>query len=1504
MTIGRHDGHAYLAAMEREAGVAGRMLGWGVLEGRVPPLWEIRPTEFPLAGEVLDRATGVIVHSRYVETRAREHGYDGPLWRIPHPGVAGARRRAGAIEGAPLFGCFGHLNESKRIPQLLRAFAEFRAHASRPRGCCSSAPRRPASTSQGRLERLGLDDRGRDPRAVRRGGAALGAHVGLRRRASCCARRRWARRRGARSARSRSASRSSSATSAGSRSCPTRSRSRCRSAATRRSTALVAALDAARGARRRRAHGRGGARVRPRGARSRPRRRASTSPRSSRRPGRRRSRRRSLARRRGGRGGHRRRAGAPRAASSRSSGSSSPNGHVPVSDTRTGPLRQLADVGLARVALRRRRRVQLALALRVVSPWIMVDELVYSDMARSFADTGHFLHPRRARELRLRLSVAALARLQALRLDDRRLPVGARPQRARDVLGRLPDVSARAPRRAARLRARGRCARRRDPADRSTSATLMTENAFYPVFMWLAYALVRALERPTLRSGRSSCSRSARSRSSPARRPSRSSPPSLTAPLVLAWIERGRPRRLSAWKPLYGIVAARRRCSSSIVEVARGRSPVADPRRLQRHDDRARRITSGRRCAGSSTTSPRSTSRSSCCRSLRSSCSSRTRVISTGRCARSARRRRRSPCGSRSRSASSRRTWSQRIEERNLFYVAPLFLIALLRVDRARPAAPAARDRRGRRRRRRAARRRSRSSALMNINAQSDTPFLQPWWYLGDRVAGLGNVALLAVLASRRARRGVPLAAAPLCAGAARLVALGFLAHLDPARSCGCTRFPRLSAAAYSTGDRRAARAGSTARSAATRTSTLVYSGDNPYRGWENEFWNRSIRHVYDLGAPALVAGPSEPASRSSSRPGSCSIRRRSPSHVRYVLADPRVADRRDARRRGSGHADGGLSRRRAACARRPRSAAGTATPGPGRASSGRGTRAPAGSCACRCTATRSSSPASTQRIAVSGSTTPVRRAPAADGDRDDRRSRCSRAPASAASLRRSRRARRAAERPADARHPRLRLRVRTGRRVRIVVDVSPLSHPRTGVGNYIRGSLLGLAEAGGARRRRVRAGEPRGKREIEAALDGIAVERALPVVPAAHALRTAWSRLGRPAGERVVGELRRLHFSDWMYPPQRRGPALDDDPRPRAAAPSRSGCTPRTRRMHGAKYEHAARTCDVVIVNSRFTGDDVAETLGVPRERIHVAYPGVERGVHAGRRARGARPAVRAHGRDARAPQEPRDADRGARAARRRSSRSRSPAPPAGGAAGARRRRNRPARLHAAGASCRACTAARASSSTRRSSRGSGCRSSRRWRAACPVVASSHPSLDEACGDAAVRADPRDPDAIAGGDRRCARAARRARAARASRTRARSPGSRTGGRISRRGRPRDEGRDRHDAAAADAARDGALHPQPPRAARRARAGRVRRPGPGVGARARAVVVPVPALARSRGADVLHCPTYYGPLRPRVPTRRHGARPRGAPAPARRFRAWTRAYVPRAVPRVLRAARA
>src|SRR5207302_707161 len=50
----------------------------------------------------------------------------------------------------------------------------------------------------------------------------------------------------------------------------------------------------------------------------------------------------------------------------------------------------------------------------------------------------------------------------------------------------------------------------------------------------------------------------------------------LTAPLVLAWIERGRPGRLSAFAPLCGIVGAAAVVVIA-VEIARGRSPAASP---------------------------------------------------------------------------------------------------------------------------------------------------------------------------------------------------------------------------------------------------------------------------------------------------------------------------------------------------------------------------------------------------------------------------------------------------------------------------------------------------------------------------------------------------------------------------------------------------------------------------------------------------------------------------------------------------------------------------------------------------------------------------------------------------------------------------------------------------------------------------------------------------------------------------------------------------------------
>jgi glycosyltransferase involved in cell wall biosynthesis len=177
---------------------------------------------------------------------------------------------------------------------------------------------------------------------------------------------------------------------------------------------------------------------------------------------------------------------------------------------------------------------------------------------------------------------------------------------------------------------------------------------------------------------------------------------------------------------------------------------------------------------------------------------------------------------------------------------------------------------------------------------------------------------------------------------------------------------------------------------------------------------------------------------------------------------------------------------------------------------------------------------------------------------------------------------------------------------VRILFDVSPLSHERTGIGNYILGSLGGVVAA-------ARPGDEvvpfaptsrRGTRAIPEALAGLDVRPRLVFLPKSHYWRTAWSRLRRPPVETFLGRADVLHYSDWMYPPQRHGvrSTMIHD-----LVPLRfpQWVTPRTYRMHGRKLRDVA-TCDAVFVNSSFTGRDVVELLGVDPARVHVAHPGI----------------------------------------------------------------------------------------------------------------------------------------------------------------------------------------------------------------------------------------------------------------------------------------------------------
>jgi glycosyltransferase involved in cell wall biosynthesis len=177
---------------------------------------------------------------------------------------------------------------------------------------------------------------------------------------------------------------------------------------------------------------------------------------------------------------------------------------------------------------------------------------------------------------------------------------------------------------------------------------------------------------------------------------------------------------------------------------------------------------------------------------------------------------------------------------------------------------------------------------------------------------------------------------------------------------------------------------------------------------------------------------------------------------------------------------------------------------------------------------------------------------------------------------------------------------------VRIAYDVTPLSHPRTGVGNYILGALKGMLEDGGGHE--LVAFGPvsiRGRKLLDDTLAGLEVERRIVTVPFAHATRRAWGALGHPLAERFVGDFDVLHFTDWMRPPQRAGrrATMIHDLGP-LHFPDR--LHPRTVRMHTANADEAKR-CDVVFVNSEFTAGDVVERLGIQRARIRVAYPGID---------------------------------------------------------------------------------------------------------------------------------------------------------------------------------------------------------------------------------------------------------------------------------------------------------
>ena len=142
--------------------------------------------------------------------------------------------------------------------------------------------------------------------------------------------------------------------------------------------------------------------------------------------------------------------------------------------------------------------VRYALARRIVAPWIMVDELIYSELAKSFAGTGHFL---------LRgASTGAYGFVYPALLSPAWALFHAVPQAyaAAKAINSVVVSLAAIP---AYLLARRVCSRPYAFAAAVLamsvptllfSGMLMTENVFYPAFLLAALAMVVWLERPDL----------------------------------------------------------------------------------------------------------------------------------------------------------------------------------------------------------------------------------------------------------------------------------------------------------------------------------------------------------------------------------------------------------------------------------------------------------------------------------------------------------------------------------------------------------------------------------------------------------------------------------------------------------------------------------------------------------------------------------------------------------------------------------------------------------------------------------------------------------------------------------------------------------------------------------------------------------------------------------------------------------------------------------------------
>jgi hypothetical protein len=213
--------------------------------------------------------------------------------------------------------------------------------------------------------------------------------------------------------------------------------------------------------------------------------------------------------------------------------------------------------------------VRFAFARHVVGPWIMIDEIVYSELAKSFAATGSFavrgvptsgygviypvlISPAYALFRSIPAAYTAIKLINALLMSLAAVPAYLLARRVLSTRGSLIVAVL-------------------TVAVPSTfyAGMVMTESAFYPIFLVAALALVMVLERPRFLSAVLFVAALGLAYETRAQAIA-ILPAALTAPFLIAALSR-RPRELLAHRPLFATTAGVAVLAVA-AELGRGRS--------------------------------------------------------------------------------------------------------------------------------------------------------------------------------------------------------------------------------------------------------------------------------------------------------------------------------------------------------------------------------------------------------------------------------------------------------------------------------------------------------------------------------------------------------------------------------------------------------------------------------------------------------------------------------------------------------------------------------------------------------------------------------------------------------------------------------------------------------------------------------------------------------------------------------------------------------------------